>query len=295
MYSKLTDEVVLADSSNYSKGRNGENICKITPHHMAGVLTGKQCARIFQNAERNASSNYCIGVDGDIVCSVEEENRAWTSSSGWNDRQAITIEVSDCEVSEDWKISDKSWDSLVNLCVDICQRYNFRLNYTGDRYGSLTRHNMFANTNCPGLYLQGKLPELADIVNAILDGKEPEPTPEPTPTPTGDKQIRDIQEWLNNEYGAGLKVDGYYGPKTHKALVKALQHELNIQYGAGLAEDGIFGPRTKAKCPNVRKGARGNITKLIQAMLYCQGYNTNGVDGIFRKWNRISSKTIPKK
>ena len=148
-YSKLTQELVLADTSNYSQGRNGEKICKITPHHMAGVLTGKQCARIFQNPGRNASSNYCIGVDGDIVCSVEEENRAWTSSSGWNDRKAITVEVSDCEIGGDWKISDKSWDSLVKLCVDICNRYGFRLNYTGDKYGSLTRHNMFANTNCP--------------------------------------------------------------------------------------------------------------------------------------------------
>lgn len=156
-YSKLTQELVLADTSNYSQGRNGEKICKITPHHMAGVLTGKQCARIFQNPGRNASSNYCIGVDGDIVCSVEEENRAWTSSSGWNDRKAITIEVSDCELGGDWKISDASWTSLINLCVDICQRYNFRLDYTGDKYGSLTRHNMFANTNCPRTLFTGKI------------------------------------------------------------------------------------------------------------------------------------------
>ena len=80
-YSKLTQELVLADTSNYSQGRSGETICKITPHHMAGVLTGAQCARLFQSPGRNASANYCIGVDGDIVCSVEEENRAWTSSS----------------------------------------------------------------------------------------------------------------------------------------------------------------------------------------------------------------------
>lgn len=134
-----------------------------------------------------------------------------------------------------------------------------------------------------GPYLQGRFPELANTVNAILDGKTPEPTPTPTPTPTpsGDKQIRDIQEWLNNQYGTGLNVDGYYGPKTKKAMVIGLQTELNKQYNAGLSVDGIFGPRTKAKCPNVRKGARGNITKLIQAMLYCRGYNTNGVDGIF--------------
>jgi hypothetical protein len=39
---------------------------------------------------------------------------------------------------------------LVNLCVDICKRYGFRLNYTGNANGSLTEHRMFASTSCPG-------------------------------------------------------------------------------------------------------------------------------------------------
>ena len=33
--------------------------------------------------------------------------------------------------------------------------------------------------------------------------------------------------------------------------------------------------------PTLRKGARGNITKLLQEKLVSLGYNTNGVDGIF--------------
>ena len=33
--------------------------------------------------------------------------------------------------------------------------------------------------------------------------------------------------------------------------------------------------------PTLRKGARGNITKLVQEKLVSLGYNTNGVDGIF--------------
>lgn len=278
MYSKLTDEVVLASPDNYSHGRNGEKICKITPHHMAGVLSGRRCAELFQESGRDASANYCIGVDGDIVCSVEEEDRAWTSYSGWNDRQSITIEVSNNEIGGGWSVSEASWNALVNLCVDICNRYGFRLDYTGDKYGSLTRHNMFVNTNCPGPYLQSRFQELADIVNARLDGGD---IPDPTPEPSWDSTIKSIQSWLNDEYGAGLAVDGYYGPKTHKALVKALQHEFNVQLGAGLAEDGIFGPATKSKCPNIRKGMSGNITKLIQCMLYCRGYDPNGIDGIF--------------
>ena len=119
---------------------------------------------------------------------------------------------------------------------------------------------------------------MTDTVNAILDGQ---PTPTPTPTPSGDETIRGIQEWLNNEYGASLVVDGIYGAKTHKALVKALQHEFNVQFNAGLVEDGIFGAKTKAACRNIRKGMSGNITKLIQCILYCRGYNPGAIDGMF--------------
>ena len=169
--SSLTDIVVEASKSNYTQGRKGYKVCKITPHHMAGVLTASQCGRIFQNSARQASSNYGIGNDGQIACYVGEENRAWTSSSGSNDYRAITIEVSNSSTGGKWPISDKAGNSLVNLCVDICKRYNFRLEYDGTPNGSLTRHNMFANTNCPGSYLQSRFPELARTVNERLDGK----------------------------------------------------------------------------------------------------------------------------
>lgn len=104
---------------------------------------------------------------------------------------------------------------------------------------------------------------------------------EPEKVFTGDETIRKIQETLNQRYNVGLDEDGYYGPKTKEGLVKGLQTELNNQYGKGLNIDGIFGAKTKAACINVRQGAKGNITYLIQAMLYCKGYNTNGVEGIF--------------
>ncbi len=180
MFSNLISEVVRADGSNYTHSRCGYNICKFTPHHMSGKLTGAQCARLFQNPVRNASANYCIGYDGEIVGCVDEEYRCWTSSSKSNDCQAITVEVSNCEYGGDWRISDASWNALVKLGVDVCRRHGFRLYYDGTPNGSLTRHNMFAATDCPGPYLQSKFDELARVVNAKLDG---EPVPEPQPTP----------------------------------------------------------------------------------------------------------------
>lgn len=170
MHSSLTNAIQLAHSNNYMVGRGGYKVCKITPHHMAGKLTGSQCASLFQNPNRIASANYCIGYDGEIVCNVDEVNRAFTSSNYYNDCQAITIEVSNDQVGGNWHVSDKSWNSLVNLCVDICKRYGFRLNYTGNANGSLTIHKMFASTSCPGPYLESRMAELANTVNAKLDG-----------------------------------------------------------------------------------------------------------------------------
>lgn len=36
-----------------------------------------------------------------------------------------------------------------------------------------------------------------------------------------------------------------------------------------------------SSCPTLKKGARGNITRLLQEKLVSLGFNTNGIDGIF--------------
>lgn len=98
---------------------------------------------------------------------------------------------------------------------------------------------------------------------------------------TGNALIKMGQAWLNAEYGLAIAEDGLYGPKTKAAMVTALQHELNMQFGKGLSVDGIFGPKTKAACVNVREGAQGNITRVLQLALICHGYGKGGFDGIF--------------
>lgn len=92
-------------------------------------------------------------------------------------------------------------------------------------------------------------------------------------TSVKDDQIAKIQATLNTLYGAGLVVDGIYGPRTKRALIKGLQRELNTQFNAGLLVDGIFGSRTKGTLVNVKKGAKGNLTYIIQSALFIVGYN----------------------
>ena len=270
--------------TNYTKlspncsSRNGAKICKITPHHMAGNLTIEQCGNVFASSSRQASSNYGIGSDGRIGCYVDENDRSWASANYNNDRQAITIEVANDEIGGNWHVSDKALESLINLCVDICKRYNFKLTYDETPNGSLTRHNMFINTNCPGPYLQSKFPYIVEEVNKRLGGNT---TPTPIPTPSGN--VSNFQTWLNSAYGYKLAVDNIFGPDTKKHSIMALQTEFNKQLGSKLAIDGIFGPATKGSCPVLKSGMSGNITKLVQYMLIIKGYSVGsyGADGIY--------------
>lgn len=63
--------------------------------------------------------------------------------------------------------------------------------------------------------------------------------------------------------------------------VRRLQTECNKQGFSNQHVDGIPGKNTLAGCPTLRKGARGNITKLLQEKLNAFGYNCGKVDGIF--------------
>lgn len=110
-----------------------------------------------------------------------------------------------------------------------------------------------------------------DIAQAIVNGiverfglngtsKPVEPTPQPTPTPASK-------------------------PSNYDQWVADLQNELNRQgfrdyEGKTLVVDGIDGKRTKSACPLVKKGAKGNVTRLIQERLNSVGFSL-GVDGIF--------------
>lgn len=200
-------------SPNYTRGRGGEKITRITPHYMAGPLSVETCAGIFANPSRQASSNYGIGLDGRVGLYVDEANRSWCSSSGYNDRKAVTIE---CANLADGSLTEATWRSLVSLCADICQRNGIaRLDYTGNNSGNLTMHKWYGNTDCPGPWLSHEFDRLAREVNAILDGSSTSPS-------TGAAQ--------NNSNGGKLIVDGIGGFNT----ILDLQSALGVPYRDGL-------------------------------------------------------------
>lgn len=97
-------------------------------------------------------------------------------------------------------------------------------------------------------------------------------------TTTKIDSVREVQTWLNNNYASGLTRDGLYGSRTKAALVKALQKELGF---ADKDVDGIFGKKTKAAIKSLRRGDEGNLVKVLQGLLICNGYKSVYIDGDF--------------
>jgi hypothetical protein len=146
-------------------------ITKITIHHWAGVGTLDTFKNIVMNPNREMSANYAIDVIGKIGLFCPEADRSWCSSSQWNDNRAITIEVSNSAYGDasGWPISDASYKALIRLCVDICKRNGIpKLEFTGDKNGSLTYHYMYAATGCPGPYIKARTQQICNDVNAQL-------------------------------------------------------------------------------------------------------------------------------
>ena len=156
-----------------------DDLCRITPHMVVGQLSVESLGAIFANPKREASSNYGIGYDGKKALYVEEKNRSWCSSSPNNDNKAITIECASDKTSP-YAFNAKVFNSLIELCVDICKRYNkTKLLWINNRTNALaykpapnemilTVHCWFANTPCPGDWLMGRMNELAEKVTAKL-------------------------------------------------------------------------------------------------------------------------------
>ena len=161
-------------SPNKTSPRN-HAIDTITIHCVVGQCSVETLGNIFAPTSRKASSNYGIGPDGRIGMYVEEKDRSWCSSSSSNDNRAITIECAS-DTTYPYAINDKVYESLINLCTDICKRNNIKeLKWKADKSligqpdkQNMTVHRWFSATACPGDYIYNRLGDIADKVNAKL-------------------------------------------------------------------------------------------------------------------------------
>lgn len=120
--------------------------------------------------------------------------------------------------------------------------------------------------------------------NAIVSNTTTKPTTtKPTTTVSTSTSGRidtviEVQVWLNNSYSAKLKEDGIYGNNTRAALIKVLQRALGF---TGKNVDGIYGNKTNNAVKTLKQGSYGEVVKVLQGLLVCNGYSGAYVDGSY--------------
>lgn len=100
------------------------------------------------------------------------------------------------------------------------------------------------------------------------------------PTPSGNQYIRQGQAEANNFVGAGIPITGSFDAATRKAGIKVLQKAMNLDYGAGLDVDGVWGPATESALGNhyVEYGECQYMVTACQILLLMHALNPNGVE-----------------
>lgn len=240
-------------STQQKSSRQGAKIDMIICHH-AATTNAEQVISMEVSGSREVSSNYVITNTGEIVGIVEEEMRAWTSGSSTDggkgaafDRRAITFECADASNGDPWPISGASQQAIVNLMVDVHQRYGIPLDrdhVVGHRE-LYTRWGASYPTSCPGGM------NVDDLVNRARAAVGQPPV---APIQGGggggysagdvtvNRSATDIQTFLEQHgFSVGSHgIDGDIGPDTI-AAIKAFQRSV------GLDDDGIWGPQTDGK------------------------------------------------
>lgn len=218
--SSLAKVKVWAVSGNYAKGRQGHKIKKITLHHMAGVLTAKECGRIFQAKGRKCSAHYGVGSDGKIGIYVDENNIAYSDGNWASNCESISIEVANSKRGGQWPVSKKSIDLTIKLVADIAKRRNLGKLVAGK---NLTWHSMYASTACPGPYLKSQIKYIAQEANKLNGyGTSTTKTTTTTSKTTSSKSFK-VQvkiEDLNIRSGPGTsyKSKGFIKPGVYTII-----------------------------------------------------------------------------
>ena len=220
----------IPHNGKYSS-RQGRPINKFLQHHWAGTTGGVE----RMTGPDQASANYVILTDGQLLGHVPEEFRAWTSGSFEADGDAITVEVqntggavngNDNDPSS-WPISAAAYITLVRLIADVAKRHGWGAVSVGNYQG----HRQWSPTACPGGYLWNRMDNTRALANKALTGS----TVTPVTPPVVGKTV-----WqLADEVLAGLHGSGEARRASLGGSYNAVQAEVNRRSGVGVTVKSI--------------------------------------------------------
>ena len=143
----------LLDINPYSRSGEKQNkIEKIVVHWVGNAKSSALANRNYFNnlaktKKTSASSHYIVGLNGEIIRCIPENEVAFHSGSYSMNRKSIGIET--CHPDWEGKFNNETYNSLVELCADICKRNNLSIN-------DIIRHYDVTGKECPRYYVRNE-------------------------------------------------------------------------------------------------------------------------------------------
>lgn len=94
----------------------------------------------FQTTAREVSSNYIVGLQGEIICCIPDNEVSWCT----NRANSYTVSIETCHPDWTGKFSDSTYRSLVELTAHLCKKYGLH-----PKKGGVIRHYDVTGKVCP--------------------------------------------------------------------------------------------------------------------------------------------------
>lgn len=168
----------LLSVNPYSRsGEKQNNITDIIIHYVGNAGSSAIANRnYFENLKNThktyASSHYIVGLNGEVIRCIPDDEVAFHSGSYSENRKSIGIE--NCHPNVDGKFNEQTYNTLVELCAELCKKYNIGIN-------NVKTHNMITGKNCPKYYVEHEeaWEQLKQDINNKINGGTITPVPEP--------------------------------------------------------------------------------------------------------------------
>ena len=139
-------ENALLTVSNYNRpGTKRVNTTAIACHYIGNPGSSARANRNWFESLKNgtgtkASCHYIIGLQGEILRLIPEEEVSWCTNSA----NSYTISIEACHPDSTGKFTEATYKSYVELCADLCSRWRL-----DPEHGGLIRHYDVTKKVCP--------------------------------------------------------------------------------------------------------------------------------------------------
>lgn len=144
-------DVELLTENPYSRpGTATDQITGIVVHYTANPgSTAMDNRNYFEGLKDShitkASSNFVVGLDGEIVQCVP----TWEVAYASNSRNHDTVSIECCHPDDTGKFNDATYRSMVQLCAWLCLKFDLNEN-------DVIRHYDVTGKNCPKYFVENE-------------------------------------------------------------------------------------------------------------------------------------------